>query len=75
MEMNWRDIIASYLESVTLSELCWLVISKREGIGFLEEEGLVSSSLAEEPADRNYGRILLNGGFSHSLLSARKGYF
>ena len=37
MEMNWREIIASYLESVTLSELCWLVISKREGI-FLEEE-------------------------------------
>lgn len=29
----------SYLESVTLSELSWLVISKREGIEFLEEEG------------------------------------
>lgn len=39
MEMNWREIIASYLESVTLPELCWLVISKRGGIGFLEEEG------------------------------------
>lgn len=32
-------MIASHLESVTLSELCWLVISKREGIEFLEEEG------------------------------------